>query len=115
MKKKRNESVWESRLEAFDNVLLRVLERRRESIEKSMSRSLSQEALRCIFIASLMFLDTFILLQILLDVPEPFGFILFGVILGIALYVEIRIYNSIWGKNGCWSIEKHRRVSKKID
>ena len=112
MKKKRNESVWESRLEAFDNVLLRVLERRRESIEKNMSRPLSQEVLRCVFIASIMLFNTIILFQILLDVPEPFGFILFGVILAIALYVEIRIYNSIWGKNGYWSIEKNRRISK---
>jgi len=59
-----------------------------------------------------MLLDTFVLLQILLDMPRPFGFILFAIILIIALYVEIRIYGSIWGKNGCWSLDHYRKTKK---
>ena len=112
MKKRRSRSVWESRHEAFDNMLLRVSKRKRESIEKSMLRPLSQEILRCIYIIFIMLLNTFVLLQILLDMPRPFGFILFIIILIVALYVEIRIYGSIWGKNGCWSLD-HYRITKK--
>ena len=115
MKKKRSESVWESRHEAFDSMLLRVSKRKKERIEKSMLRPLPQEVLRCIFIIFIMLLDTFVLLQVLLDMPRPFGFILFAIILVVALYVEIKIYGSIWGKNGCWSIEKYKILSKKID
>ena len=112
MKKRRSRSVWESRHETFDSMLLRVSKRKRESIEKSMLRSLPQEILRCIFIILIMFLDTFVLLQILLDMPRPFGFILFAIILIVALYVEIRIYGSIWGKNGCWSLDQYRKTKK---
>lgn len=112
MKKRRSRSVWESRHEAFDSMLLRVSKRRKKSIEKSMLRPLSQEILRCIFIIFIMLLDTFVLLQILLDLPRPFGFILFAIILIVALYVEIRIYGSIWGKNGCWSLDQYRKTKK---
>ena len=112
MKKRRSRSVWESRHEAFDSMLLRVSKRKRESIEKSMLRSLSQEVLRCIYIILIMLLDTFVLLQILLDMPRPFGFILFAIILIIVLYVEIRIYGLIWGKNGCWSLDQYRTPKK---
>ena len=112
MKKRRSRSVWESRHETFDSMLLRVSKRKRESIEKSMLRSLPQEVLRCIFIILIMFLDTFVLLQILLDMPRPFGFILFAIILIIVLYVEIRIYGLIWGKNGCWSLDQYRTPKK---
>ena len=112
MKKRRSRSVWESRHEAFDSMLLRVSKRKRESIEKSMIRPLSQEILRCIFISFIMLLDTFVLLQILLDMPRPFGFILFAIILIIALYVEIRIYGLIWGKKGCWSLDHYRNTKK---
>ena len=73
--KKNNKSAWESRLEAFDNTLLRILNRRRESIKKIMLRPLYQEVLRCIFIVFLTLLDTFILLPILLNLPKPFNFI----------------------------------------
>ena len=112
MKKRRSRSVWKSRHEAFDSMLLRVSKRRKESIEKIMLRPFSQEILRCIFIIFIMLLDTFVLLQILLDVPKPFGFILFAIIIVVALYVEIRIYGSIWGKNGCWSLDHYRKTKK---
>ena len=112
IKEVRSESIWESRHEAFYSMLLRVSKRRKESIEKSLMRPLSQEVLRCIFIIVIMLLDTFVLLQILLDMPRPFGFILFTIILIVALYVEIRIYGSIWGKNGCWSLDQYRTPKK---
>ena len=112
MKKRRSKSVLESRHEAFDSMLLRVSKRRKESIEKIMLRPFSQEILRCIFIIFIMLLDTFVLLQILLDVPKPFGFILFAIIIVVALYVEIRIYGSIWGKNGCWFLYQYRKTKK---
>jgi len=112
MKRKRSRSVWESRNEAFDSMLLRVTKRKRESIEKSMLRPLSKEILRCIYIIFIMLLDTFVLLQILLDMPRLFGFILFAIILILALYVEIIIYGSIWGKNGFWSLDYYRKTKK---
>lgn len=108
MKKKRSESARESRTEAFDNMLSRVSKRRRESIEKSMLRPLHQEVLKCIFIIFIMLLDTFVLLQLLVDVVSPFNYIAFFIVLAVMLYVEIRIYGSIWGKNGCWSLDQYR-------
>lgn len=108
MKKKRGESVRESRTEAFDNMLSRVSKRRRESIEKSMLRPLYQEVLKCIFIIFIMLLDTFVLLQLIVDVVSPVNYIAFFIVLAVMLYVEIRIYGSIWGKNGCWSLDKYR-------
>ena len=108
MKKKRSESVWESRNEAFDSMLLRVSKRRKESIEKSMLRPLYQEVLKCIFIIFIMLFDTFVLLQLLVDVVSPFNYIAFFIVLAVMLYVEIRIYGSIWGKNGCWSLDQYR-------
>jgi len=108
MKKKRSESVRESRTEAFDNMLSRVSKRRRESIEKSMLRPLYQEILKCIFIIFIMLLDTFVLLQLLVDVVSPFNYIAFFIVLAVMLYVEIMIYGSIWCKNGCWSLDQYR-------
>jgi len=112
MKKKRSESVWESRHEAFDSMLLRVSKRRKESIEKSMLRPLHQEILRCIFTIIVMLFDTFVLLQLLVDVVSPFNYIAFFIVLASMLYVEIRIYGSIWGKNGCWSLDYYRKTKK---
>jgi len=112
MKKKRSESVWESKYEAFDSMLLRVSKRRKESIEKSMLRPLHQEIIRCIFIVIVMFFDTFVLLQLLVDVIHPFNYIAFFVVLSVMLYVEIRIYGSIWGKNGCWSLDHYKKTKK---
>ena len=112
IKKKRSRSVWKSRYEDFDNMLLRFSKIKRESIEKSMLRPLSQEILRCIFIIFIMLLDAFVLLQILLDMPRPFGFFLCAIIIIVLLYVEIRIYGSIWGKNGCWSLDHYRKTKK---
>ena len=109
---KRSESVWEPRLEAFDNMLLRASERRKKSIEKGMLRPLSQEVLRCTFIVFVMLFDTFILLQLLVDVVSPFNYIVFFIVLSAMLYVEIRIYNSIWGRDGCWSIEQYKKAKK---
>jgi len=112
MKKRKGKSIWELRVEAFDSILLRASKRKKKSIEKSMLRPLSQEVLRCVFIIIVMLLDTFVLLQILLDIPKPFGFILFAIILIVFIYVEIKIYGSIWGKNGCWSLDKYRKTKK---
>ena len=112
MKERKGKLVWESRYGAFDGMLLRASKRKRENIEKIMLRPLSQEVLRCVFIIVVMLLDTFVLLQILLDIPKPFGFILFAIILIVFIYVEIKIYGSIWGKNGCWSLDKYRKTKK---
>jgi hypothetical protein len=30
--------------------------------------------------------------------------------LGVLLYLEIRLYNAFWGKKGRWSIEKYRKT-----
>ena len=112
IKKKRSRSVWKSRYEDFDNMLLRFSKRKRVSIEKSMLRPLSQEILRCIFIIFIMLLDTFVILQILIDIPSSLGLLLCAIIIIVALYVEIRIYGSIWGKNGCWSLDHYRKTKK---
>jgi hypothetical protein len=112
MEKKTNKKVWEKKLDAFDYALKRISDRRLESIEKSMLRPLHQEILRCIFIIIVMLFDTFVLLQLLVDVVSPFNYIAFFIVLAAMLYVEIRIYGSIWGKNGCWSLDHYRKTKK---
>jgi len=90
-----------------------LLKRKRESIQKSMIRPLYQEALKSLFLVIVLFVDTLIPLEIYLDLPNIINIVLALVTLGIFLYVEICIYNLLWGKNGRWSLEKYKKTSEK--
>ena len=115
MKEKGSESVWKSRLENTERALAYLSKRRQENIKKSLIRPLYQEILKCIFIVFVMLIDVFIPLQILIEMPTPVNSIGSIIALISFLCIEIKIYQMIWGKNGCWSIEKCKITSKKID
>jgi hypothetical protein len=102
-----------SYVERTESLMNNLLRRKRESIQKSMIRPLYQEALKSLFLVVVMFVDTLIPLEIYLDLPNIINIILTLVTLGIFFYVEIRIYNLLWGKNGRWSIEKYKKTSEK--
>ena len=115
MKRKGSESVFKSRLENTERALAYLSKRRRENIKKSLIRPLYQEILKCIFIVFVMFIDVFIPLQILIEMPTPVNSV--GSIISIIIFfcIEIKLYQVIWGKNGCWSIEKCNITTKKFD
>jgi hypothetical protein len=115
MKGKGSESALKSRLENTERALAYLSKRRQENIKKSLIRPLYQEILKCIFIVFVMLIDVFIPLQILIEMPTPVNSIGSIIALIIFLCIEIKIYQMIWGKNGCWSIEKCKITSKKID
>jgi len=106
MKGKGDESIWKSRLENTERALAYLSKRRQENIKKSLIWPLYQEILKCIFIVFVMLIDVFIPLQILIEMPTPVNSIGSIIFLITFLCIEIKIYQVIWGKNGCWSIEK---------
>jgi len=91
-----------------------LLKRRHDSIQNSLVRPLYQEALKCLFLILVILVDTLIPLQILVDFPNIINIVLALVVVIIFFYVEMRIYNLLWGKNGRWSIEKYKKISEKI-
>ena len=115
MKGKGSESVWESRLENTERAFSYLSKRRQENIRKSLVRPLYQEILKCIFVVFVMLIDVFIPLQILIEIPTPVNSVGSIIALISFLFIEIKIYRAIWGKNGCWSIEKCKTTSKKIN
>jgi hypothetical protein len=90
-----------------------LLIKRRESIINSTTRPLYQEALKSLFLVIVLLVDTLIPMEIYLNLPNIINILLTLVTLGIFLYVEIRIYNLLWGKKGCWSLEKYKKKSEK--
>jgi hypothetical protein len=105
-------SRWEKRLEIVENSLKRYSERRKKNIYHSLLRPLYQEILKSIFIIIIMITDTFILLEIILILDIPINIIIFFILGFIIFYIELKIYNSLWGKNGKWSIEKYKKNKK---
>lgn len=96
--------------EGFVNYLVK---RKKDSIQKSLVRPLYQEALKSFFLAVALLIDTLIPLEIFLDIFSPLNIILALVVLIIFLYIEIRVYNSFWGKNGRWPLEKYKKTNEK--
>jgi len=111
MKRTNRLTSYVEKTEGVTNYLLR---RKRESIQKSLIRPLYQEALKCLFLVVVLLIDTLIPLQIFADLPDIINIVLALIILVIFLYVEMRIYNMLWGKNGRWSLEKYKKNVEKI-
>jgi len=99
-------SRWDKKLEIVEGTFKRYSERRKKNIYQSLLRPLYQEILKCIFITIIMIIDTLLLLEIILYLKIPFNIIIFISAI-IFFYIELKIYNSIWGKNGKWSIDKY--------
>ena len=108
IKSRKVKSNLETRLEATDRILKYFSERKRRSIENSLVRPLYQEVLRTLFIILSMLTCIFIPLQLLLDFFTPLNYIASSLMFLILFYVELKIYEKIWGKKGIWSIEKYK-------
>ena len=91
-----------------------LLNRRRQNIINSMVRPLYQEVLKSLFIVFTLLLDTLIPLEIMRVLSSPLDIVLALLTLGFFIYVEIRIYNSYWGKKGRWSLEKYKNLLKQM-
>ena len=94
----------------FDKTIRYLLNRRRESIIKSMIRPLYQEVLKCLFLVTILLVDILIPLEIYLVFPNIINIIGSVLVICVIGYVEMRIYNSLWGKNGRWSLEKYNKI-----
>jgi ABC-type xylose transport system permease subunit len=99
-------------VEKTENLVHYLLRKKRENIQNSLVRPLHQEALKSLFLVAVLLIDTLIPLEVYRDLPLPFNIAVSLVVLGVFLYVEIRLYNSFWGKKGRWSLEKYKNVSK---
>ena len=100
-------------VEKTENLVNYLLKKKRENIQNSLVRPLYQEALKSFFLVVVLLIDTFIPLEVFRNLSSPFNFALCLVVLGVFLYVEIRIYNLLWGKKGRWSLDKYKQSSGK--
>lgn len=100
-------------VERIETLTRYLLKRRRENIQKSLIRPLYQEILKSIFLVIIILIDTLVPLEIYFDFPNIVNILLSFLAIIIFLYVEMRIYNVLWGKNGRWSLEKYEKNSEK--
>jgi len=100
-------------VEKTEKLVNYLLRKKRENIQNSLVRPLYQEALKSFFLVVVLLIDTFIPLEVFRNLSSPFNIALCLVVLGVFLYVEIRIYNSLWGKKGRWPLDKYKKSSGK--
>jgi len=100
-------------VEKTENLINYLLRKKRENIQNSLVRPLHQEALKSLFLVVVLLIDTLIPLEIFKVLPNPFHIIVSLVLLGVFLYVEIVVYNLLWGKKGRWSVEKYKKSTGK--
>jgi hypothetical protein len=113
MKLQRKSGTNDSRFDSAKRALDALQKRRTQRIEETMRRPLYQEAARSLFFIVLLFVDVFLPLELYYDVPPPNNVIAALVVLVMLVYGEIRMYNTIWGKKGRWSVDKYRKSSGK--
>jgi hypothetical protein len=102
-----------SNVERFEKLINNYSIRKKESIQKSMIRPLYQEILKTLFLVIIIIIDTLIPLEIFQILPSVINVIVALIVLSIFLFVELYIYNRLWGKNGLWSLEKYKEKSDK--
>lgn len=107
MKQKTNRLT--SNVERVENLLKNFSIRKRENIQKSMIRPLYQEVLKSLFFIIVLIVDTLIPLEIFQDFSNIIGILFALIVFSIFLYIEIWIYNKLWGKSGHWSLEKYKK------
>jgi hypothetical protein len=105
----------ESRLERSERLMTSIVRWRQESLRKSMLRPFYQEALKTLFLVAVLLVDSLIPLQFFVSLGSPYNIILTLVSFGVLLYVEVRIYNAVWGKNGRWALAKYERRTEQKD
>jgi hypothetical protein len=96
-------------VEKTENLVNYLLRKKRENIQNSLVRPLYQEALKSLFLVIVLLIDTLIPLEVFRLLFHPLNIVISLVILGIFFYIEFRLYNSLWGKNGRWSVEKYKK------
>lgn len=109
----RRKSRLDIHVEKTENFVQYLLKKRKESIQNSLVRPLYQEALKSLFLVAVLLLDTLLPLELYRFLPFPFNIIGTFLLLGIFLYAEIKVYNSLWGKKGRWSVENYKKQQEK--
>jgi hypothetical protein len=99
-------------VEKTENLVNYLLRKKRENIQNSLVRPLYQEALKSLFLVVILLIDTLVPLEIFRALSNPFNIVFSLVALGVFLYIEMVVYNSLWGKKGRWSLEKYKNVLK---
>ena len=99
-----------SRVDRYYEFWSRLSERRQKTIRKSLVRPLYQEVLKTLFYIAVLLVDSLIPLQFLVSFSSPINIIGTLLSLGIFLYIEVRIYNDLWGKNGRWALQKYEET-----
>jgi ABC-type xylose transport system permease subunit len=97
-------------IEKTENLVNYLLKKKKENIQNSLIRPLHQEALKSLFFVAVLLLDTLLPLEAYRSIPSPFNIFIAIVLLGVFIYLEIRVYNALWGKKGRWSLEKYRTL-----
>ena len=96
-------------VEKTENLMKYLLKKKKQNIQNSLVRPLYQEALKSLFLVGVLLLDTLLPLETYQSLIFPLNIVISLLILGVLLYLEIRMYNAIWGKKGFWSLEKYRK------
>ncbi len=99
----------ESRFERTERLFTSIVKWRQESIRKSILRPFYQEALKTLFLVAVLLLDSLVPLQFYVSLASPYNIVLTIVVFIVFLYIEIRVYNKVWGKKGCWALSKYER------
>lgn len=99
----------DTHVEKTENLVKYLLKKRKESIQNSLVRPLYQEAAKSLFLVIVLLLDTLTPLEVHRILPFPFNLVGALLILIVFLYIEVRVYNEIWGKNGRWAIQKYKK------
>jgi len=97
-------------VEKTENMVNYLLRKKRDNIQNSLVRPLYQEALKSLFLVIVLLIDTLIPLEVFRMFSSPLNIVMSLIIFSIFLYIEIRFYNSVWGKKGRWSVEKYKKT-----
>ena len=101
-------------VEKTENLINYLLRKKRENIQNSLVRPIYQEALKSLFLVIVLLIDTLIPLEAYRMLFYPLNIVISLIVLSIFLYIEIRVYNSVWGKKGRWSIEKYKKPIENV-
>jgi hypothetical protein len=96
-------------VEKTENLIHYLLKKKKENIQNSLVRPLYQEALKNLFLVAVLLIDTLFPLETYRNLVFPLNIVASVILLGVFLYIEIRLYNEFWGKKGRWSIEKYKK------
>ena len=97
-------------VEKTENLINYLLKKKKQNIQNSLVRPLYQEALKSLFLVAVLLIDTLLPLEAYRSLFFPINVIIALLMLGVFLYLEIKVYNATWGKNGRWSLEKYKKT-----